>query len=503
MNSPGTQPIAKQTPAPRDTVRMSLRAKGIAAFLALALYVLAVGLLVAQERERLRATAGELERVHVLEGRLTSVNASVAHTILKVQEIYYSQEPLGSLGSVALDIEAIQAGVQRLRPAYEAADEAAALLDARLASLRATPSRGALAELRGALHELVQRLDVFTRSVDERGDRLTAQYMAHYDAITGITIAGALLGMLVFGALVTVFFGRLAGDLRRLEGRALEVVTGYRGAPLAVTRHDEIGGLMESVNRMQSDLRRHESQLELTRQQRFHQDKMAAVGSLAAAVAHEIHNPIAAIHGLAQTMDDTRLANCCPAAGAACQPDLILEQTRRIARITRQMSEMTASQSQEPRLVDVNGLVSSTCNFVAFDRRFRRVQVALELDREAPAVVARADQLTQVLMNLLINAADATEALDDRAPRVRVSTAARDGALEIAVSDNGCGMDAATRERAFEETFTTKPAGKGSGLGLFICKSLVERAGGCIQLRSEPGAGTRVAFSIPLAAAPA
>lgn len=489
--------------ASRGPVYMSLRAKGIAAFLALVLYVLAVGLLVAQERDSLRTTVDELERLHVLDGRLANVNASVAHTILKVQELYYSQEPLSSLGSVALDVEAIQAGLQRLRPEYGAAEESVAMLEPALASLQATPSRGALAGLRDTLHKLVERLDGFTRSVDEHGDRLTARYLAHYDAITEITIVGALFGVLVFGALVMVFFSRLAGDLRRLEARALRVVSGYGGAPLAVTRRDEIGGLMESVNRMQSDLRRHESQLEISRQQRFHQDKMAAVGSLAAAVAHEINNPIAAIHGLAQTMNDTRRASCCAAAGAACQPDLILEQTQRIAHITRQMSAMTAPLSPEPQLVDVNGLVNGTCNFIAFDRRFRRVQLALELDREAPAVFASADHLTQVLMNLLINAADATEAIDDRAPQVRVTTAAREHALEIVVSDNGCGMDAATRARAFEETFTTKPAGKGSGLGLFICKSLIEHAGGRIELESEPGAGTRVAFSLPLAAVPA
>ena len=140
----------------------------------------------------------------------------------------------------------------------------------------------------------------------------------------------------------------------------------------------------------------------------------------------------------------------------------------------------------------------NTCNFVAYDRRFRNVRLALDLDGQVPAAVACADHVTQVLMNLLINSADATEAAAERAPEVRVATAARNGSIEIAVSDNGCGMDAGTRARAFEETFTTKPAGKGSGLGLFICKSLVESSGGSIVLESEHGSGTRVTFTIPL-----
>lgn len=478
-------------------VRLSLRAKGIFAFVALVCYVFAVGALAAHQRDRLQMTVEELERVHALEERLTKVNTSVAHTILKLQEIYYSGEPLANVAGIALDVEAIQAGLQRLRPDYRTADDANALLENSLARLQAAPARGALAELRGALHALVERLDEFTRSVRDRKDLLAAGYRNSYDAITAITLIGALLGVVMFGALVTLFFTRLAWDLRRLEARSLEVVTGYRGAPLGVTRSDEIGGLMESVNRMQSALRDHEQQLEIARQQRFHQDKMAAVGSLAAAVAHEISNPIAAIQGVAQIMNDTRHANGCAGAGAPCQPALILEQARRIAEITRQMSEMTARPSSEPQLIDVNGLVRSTCNFVGYDRRFRRVQLALDLDSQLPAVMACADHLTQVLMNLLINAGDAIETAARGQPEVRVATAARGERLEVTVSDNGCGMDEATVARAFEETFTTKKTGRGNGLGLFICKSLVESAGGSIRLASRPGAGTRVSFTIP------
>lgn len=481
----------------RRPVRLSLRAKGIIAFVALVCYVFVVGALAAHQRDGLRVTVEELERVHALEERLTKVNTSVAHTILKLQDIYYSGEPLANVAGIALDVEAIQAGLQRLQPDYRTADDANALLENSMARFKAVPTRGALAELRGALHTLVARLDDFTRSVRDRKDLLAAGYRNRYDAMTAITLIGALLGVVMFGALVTLFFTRLAWDLRGLEARALEVVTGYRGAPLAVTRSDEIGGLMQSVNRMQSELRGNEQRLEIARQRRFHHDKMAAVGSLAAAVAHEISNPIAAIQGVAQIMNETRNANGCAGACAPCQPALILEQTRRIADITRQMSEMTARSSSEPQLIDVNGLVRTTCNFVGFDWRFRRVQLALDLDGQLPAVTACADHVTQVLMNLLINAGDAIASAARGAPEVRVATAARGERLEVTVSDNGCGMDEATVARAFDETFTTKGAGRGSGLGLFICKSLVESAGGSIRLASRPGAGTRVSFTIP------
>jgi len=108
-----------------------------------------------------------------------------------------------------------------------------------------------------------------------------------------------------------------------------------------------------------------------------------------------------------------------------------------------------------------------------------------------------------VLMNLLINAADAMDELGKRKPWVKVSTACLDGAVRLEVVDNGCGMDAGVKQRAFEAFFTTKPAGKGTGLGLPLCKSLVEGMGGRIALDSELGQGTRVQLRLPLAASTA
>jgi len=476
-------------------LRFSVRAKGMIAFVVIVLYTMMVGLIVAQERQKLFATVQELERVHDLEETLAKVNTSVAHAVLREQAIFYAPDPQPGYEALALDIEAIQARLEGLRRPYPKIDGAIARLGRNVASLRAVPARAALAELRASLYDLVAELDAFTRQVGSRRSVLSEGYRLIYDAITLTVIIGGVVGVVVFGGLTTLFFSRLARDLRRLESQALAVVTGYRDDPLEVTRHDEIGSLMESVNRMQSALRNHEKQLEITRQQRFHQDKMAAIGSLAAAVAHEINNPIAAIHGIAEAMDEIRRSHRCP---GVCQPTLILEQTGRITQITRQMSEMTSPLSAEPQLIDINGLVRNTCNFVAYDRRFRNVKLALDLDGQVPAAVACADHVTQVLMNLLINSADASEAVTDRVPEVRVATVTRNGSIEIAVSDNGCGMDADTRVRAFEETFTTKPAGKGSGLGLFICKSLIERSGGSIKLKSEPGSGTRATFTIPL-----
>lgn len=103
-------------------------------------------------------------------------------------------------------------------------------------------------------------------------------------------------------------------------------------------------------------------------------------------------------------------------------------------------------------------------------------------------------------MNLLINAADALEAVEGRERAILISTTPIDGGIRIVVSDTGSGMDQSTLDHAFDEFYTTKPVGKGSGLGLALCKQIVEAAGGAIRMESEVGAGTRVEIDLPLRA---
>ena len=179
-------------------------------------------------------------------------------------------------------------------------------------------------------------------------------------------------------------------------------------------------------------------------------------------------------------------------------PQLILEQTQRIAAMSRQIAEFTRPRVANPELLDLNSLVRSTCRFIGYDQRLRNVDVVLDLDSEMPAINGVADHLTQVLMNLMINSADALEGVMDRKPTIQLETRAAAGEVVLIVGDNGHGMDAGTMARTFEESFSTKPADKGRGLGLFLCKTLIERQGGRIEIASTPGRGTIVTVHLPL-----
>jgi len=122
----------------------------------------------------------------------------------------------------------------------------------------------------------------------------------------------------------------------------------------------------------------------------------------------------------------------------------------------------------------------------------------LDLDKNLPAVNGVSDQITQVIMNLLVNASDAVETLRDREAVVCVRTGVKDKQAYFLVEDNGQGMDEETLKNAKQAFFTTKQAGKGTGLGLSLCNSIIESHGGRLEIESEQNKGTKVYVYLPL-----
>ena len=492
-------------PATGAALKLSLRVKGILAIVGLVLYVGTMAMILSSQRQHLLAFAMNLEKAYVLENGLAKTTYAVAHSMLKVQEKFAEPQIDAVVAEeLALDVELIEGGLRVLANEHLKIPGYIATMLQAMDELRETPSRAGLMRLREVEVSLHQDLDQMTNRAAERKRSLWVSYRNTYDSMTVVAIAMGLIGATGFAAMVTHFFNRMVWDIRKVQARALEIVQGYRGDPLTITRDDELGGMMQAVNRMQRELRKHEQQVEISREQRFHQEKMAAVGALAAAVAHEINNPIAAIAGIAQSMRDSQPETAGQDGGRRGRElEMILEQSRRVGLISRQIAELTRPMPQELSLLDLNGLVRSTCNFVRYDKRLDRIELALELDPELPAIEAVADHLTQVTMNLLINAADALENCSDQTRRIRVSTTVVERDVRLRVSDNGHGMDEAVLARAFDESFTTKPAGKGRGLGLFLCRTLIEEAGGRIELASTPGKGASASVYLPLPAASA
>jgi signal transduction histidine kinase len=354
------------------------------------------------------------------------------------------------------------------------------------------------------LVELVKSKNEFTNLAEQSQQarkRMSERYRLQTDSVAMTTLFLGMMGLSLLGAIMLLFFRQLTTDLGTLQTRALDIVNGYRGDPIPIRRHDEVGQLMAAVNSMATALDKREKELILERQKYFHSEKMAAIGALAAGVAHEIGNPIAAISGIAQDMEARRnegLGLCANEHCRPCRPDLIQAQIERLAAITREISEFASPQQAEPQLLDLNAQLRSSASLVRYDKRLRRVELRLELDHYLPAIHGVADQLTQVIMNLLINAMDALEPVTDRQAAIVISTRVEGGRVCMTVEDNGPGMEKDVAERAFDAFFTTKPAGKGTGLGLSLCYSIMQNHGGSIEIESTPGKGTRVQVFFPI-----
>jgi PAS domain S-box-containing protein len=247
-----------------------------------------------------------------------------------------------------------------------------------------------------------------------------------------------------------------------------------------------------------------QQELETTRQQYFHQEKMAAIGQLAAGILHEVGNPIAAIAGAASELQGVTSCGQNPQGDCPYDPTvarnigLIDEQTTRLAKITREIADFASPRPRERELLDLNSLLQSTARLLTYDRRFRDVNLQLELDPLLPAIVGVADQLTQVFMNLLINAVDACSAAGGQKDCIVLQSELAGEMVHVCVRDSGCGMSEETLAHAMEPFFTTKSVGKGTGLGLSLCDTIASAHGGSLRLASEQGRGTCVHVYLPI-----
>jgi PAS domain S-box-containing protein len=279
-------------------------------------------------------------------------------------------------------------------------------------------------------------------------------------------------------------FRRADGEL--LVGEVASIPAIFDGKPAIISIIRDVG-----------EQRRIQSQL-------FLADRLATVGTLAVGVAHEINNPLSWVMGNLGLLSDEfdkqvrmrEQPGHNPAAVAASRARVrellgrAQEGTERVRRIVQDLGRFGRSDDDERQSVDVHALLDSSIEIADVQIRHR---ARLSRDYQASGFVRGSEaRLGQVFLNLLVNAGQAIEPGAPRQNQVRVETCdLDDGRIEILVSDTGCGMTEAVRQRIFEPFYTTKPAGEGTGIGLAISHSIVTGFGGEILVESEAGRGTR------------
>jgi PAS domain S-box-containing protein len=226
--------------------------------------------------------------------------------------------------------------------------------------------------------------------------------------------------------------------------------------------------------------------------------RLASVGQLAAGVAHEINNPLAAITTCAEaTMRDLRENSDTRALAETHQWNYYLEeivrQSLRCKEITRGLLDLTRQRQAQRGQCDINS-IARQCAKVALQRASTRIEFEIDLDQNIGEVASDAAMLLQILDNLLSNAIDA---LGDSDGKIRVSTVRDRDRIAIEIADTGCGIPSDSLARIFDPFFSLKGPGKGYGLGLAISSTLAESLGGAITVESKEGAGSRFRLWIP------
>lgn len=325
-----------------------------------------------------------------------------------------------------------------------------------------------------------------------RCNAMAAEMMGFEQPAEAIGLGCAVAFARLFGERAAAFHmnPRAAGGASSFEIQAED----GRRYLVAVAPLDEVGsGRGSSVITWSDVTQISEMQEQLSRSRR-----LATVGQLAAGVAHEINNPLAAITTCAEaTLRDIRATPDLAAVAAERSWNFYLEeivrQALRCKAITRGLLDLSRQRRARREPCEINALVERCVMLVSQREEARTVSLNVELDPLIGEVATDEVLVRQVLDNLLTNALDAVEA----GGSIKVSTALDGERARIEVADTGLGIPAEMLVRIFDPFYTTKEAGKGSGLGLAISTTLAEALGGALTVESKPGAGSRFRLWLP------
>jgi signal transduction histidine kinase len=322
---------------------------------------------------------------------------------------------------------------------------------------------------------------------------------------------GLYMGLFGLGLLVLTYFALTRLIVRPLDqlGHAAErVATGGRRLELPKSGSPELEALGQSLRAMTERLLKEEDalrrkideveratlRLKAAQDSLIRSEKLASVGRLAASLAHEIGNPISALIGL----QDLLLSAELPPDEQRDFVQRMRRETERIHRILRDLLEFarpTENTSEPSEPGSVERAIFDTTALLAPQKALDDVELALDVEPDLPNVGLSDERLVQVVLNLVLNAADAC------GPGGRVAIAARrsEHGVTLEVVDNGPGVSPEVAERLFEPFVTTKDTGKGTGLGLAVCRGLLEAVGGSISLDGAATEGARFVVVLPRA----
>ena len=306
----------------------------------------------------------------------------------------------------------------------------------------------------------------------------------------------ALLFLVILDGLI-LFFGAtwllrrtVVRPVLALEATADRVAEGNLAARVTLRGPGELGRLADAFDRMTGSL-------SASREAVIRHEKLAGVGRLAAGIAHEIGNPLAAVIGYADLLvDDAK------EGGRPLDPPLrrdivqrVHSETQRINGIVRQLLDLARPPRVERASIDVGQTIEGVTSLARATGRSKGITLEVHVPSDLPHPEGSTDQVTQILLNLVLNAADATGGNG----RVWIAASSDERVVRVAVEDDGPGIPAAQRRAIFDPFFTTKDPGQGTGLGLAVSLALAEGMGGALRVEARDGGaqGARFVLDLP------
>ena len=356
-------------------------------------------------------------------------------------------------------------------------------------------------ELRGQRLPGGGRLYVGAPETGEQGTRRIARLLLFYLVLTGVCVA--LFSYVLLTYLIVRPLSRLTASAEQFGQGALQHHVDERGSAEAVRlarAFNRMATLLraerEALTQRLLELERTARELQRTQGQLIHGEKLASVGRLAAGVAHEIGNPLTAISGLIELLRMGDLEH------TQQQEFLqrIAAETDRIHGIIRDLLDFARHDGPKAELdqrCELRLAIDDAVKLVRPQKESRAVQISVDVQASLGEVVGSRARLTQVVLNLLLNAVDALEGQGQIA--ISAQIAAEADAAVLRVSDDGPGIAPEIAHHLFEPFSTTKPAGKGTGLGLAVTHTIVEALGGSIRAGNGEKAGAWFEVRLPLA----
>ena len=321
----------------------------------------------------------------------------------------------------------------------------------------------------------------------------------------GIGILGVFLVFLLSFFITT----GIIRPLREMVWATRKIAEGDLSLELSISSKDEIGQLAESFNHMlihlkqarreledygrtlEEKVERRSQQLKKIQAQLMQSEKLASVGRLASGVAHEINSPLTGIltfsHLLMRKLKDN--------PELQRELEVIVRETTRVSTIVRGLLDFARESKPQKRPCNINELILQTLSLVQHQSVFHDIRIVKNLDPQVAMILLDANQIQQVFMNVLLNAADAMPA--GGTLTITSTMAPEDSFVQVRFADTGTGIPEKNLHRIFDPFFTTKADKKGTGLGLAVSYGIIERHRGHIEVQSEEGKGTTFTIKLP------